>query len=202
MALNNVPLSGQSLAVTRVPINQNFSVIGTAFVVDHVDYNISGQGQHKKVSMPTQSPEPAPQAGIVQLYSRVSSITNQPELVFTHQTGSTAPSAAQIVEFTSAGWANPGWTRLPSGILLKWHSGVGFGGSSTVTVNLNTDVAGSPNFVSVFTVMMTLQDTDATYNQLVGIKNITFPNFTAEAFGGSTIPAPSTVSIAYLAIGL
>jgi len=203
MALNNVPLSGQSLSVTRVPINQNFSVINAAFLVDHVEYNIGGQGQHKKVSMPTQSPEPAPQAGIVQLYSRVSAITNQPELVFTHQSGSTAPSAAQIVEFTSAGWANPGWTRLPSGILLKWHSGVGFpSGLGAVTVNLNTDVPGSPNFVSVFTVMMTLQDTDGNFNQVVGIKNISFPNFTAETFGGSAITPGSTVSIAYLAIGL
>ena len=39
MALNNVPLSGQSLGVTRVPINQNFSVIDADFSVDHVAYN-------------------------------------------------------------------------------------------------------------------------------------------------------------------
>lgn len=201
MALNNVPLAGQSLGVTRVPINQNFSVIDAAFLVDHVDYNIAGQGQHKKVSMPVQNPVPAPQAGLVQLYCQQSAITNQPELVFTHQAGSTAPLAARIVEFTSAGWGNPGWCRLPSGIMMKWRSGIGFGGAAQVTVNLNTNVPGSPAFTNVFTILITTIDTNAAYNNVIGISNITFPNFTARAFGGVFNPGAS-VSIAYLAIGM
>ena len=201
MALNNVPLSGQSLGVTRVPINQNFSVIDSAFLVDHVDYNTVGQGKHKKVSMPVQNPVPAPQAGEVQLYSQTSAITNQPELVFTHQLGSTAPLAARIVEFTSAGWNNPGWCRLPSGIMMKWRSGIGFGGNASVTVNVNTNVPGSPAFSSLFTVLITTIDTNASYNNVIGISNITFPNFTASTFGGFSNPGAS-VSIAYLAIGM
>lgn len=151
MALNNVPLSGQTLSVTRVPINQNFSVIDTAFSEDHVDYNIAGQGQHNKVSFPTQNPVPAPQAGICQLYSQISAITNQPELVFTHQAGSTAPNPAKIVEFTSAGWANPGWTRLPSGILLKWNEGVATNGSNNVTVDVDVVDPTSPPFTNIYT---------------------------------------------------
>jgi hypothetical protein len=200
MALNNVPLAGQTLGVTRVPINQNFSVIDTAFQVDHVDYNTIQQGMHNKTSFPTQSSIPAPQAGIVQLYSQVSAITGQPELVFTHQAGSTAPSAAQIVEFTSAGWTNPGWTRLPSGILLKWHSGIGFGGSGSVTINVNTDVPGSPNFTNLLTMQSTTLDSSASYNNVVSISIISFPNVTFSKFGG---PNPgSSVTIAYLAIGI
>lgn len=201
MALNNVPLSGQTLGVTRVPINQNFSVIDSAFLVDHVEYNTSGEGRHKKVSFPIQNPVPAPVAGIIQLYSQLSSITNQPELVFSHQAGSSAPTAAQLVEFTSAGWTNPGWARLPSGILLKWQSGVGFGGSSSVTINLNTSVPGSPNFTNVFTILTTTIDTNASYNNVIGISNITVPNFTVRTFGGFSNPG-SSVTIAYLAIGL
>ena len=112
MALNNVPLAGQTLGITRVPINQNFAVIDADFAVDHVAYNTTNEGKHNRVSFPIQNPVPVPQAGIVQLYSQVSAITGQPELVFTHQAGSTAPLAAQIVEFTSAGWANPGWTTI------------------------------------------------------------------------------------------
>ncbi len=200
MALNNVPLAGQTLGVTRVPINQNFSVIDTAFQVDHVDYNIANQGMHNRTSFPSQTSIPAPQAGIVQLYSQVSAITGQPELVFTHQAGSTAPLAAQIVEFTSAGWGNPGWTRLPSGILLKWHSGIGFGGSGSVTINVNTDVPGSPNFTSLFTMQSTTLDNTASYNNVISISIISFPNVTFSKFGG---PNPgSSVTIAYLAIGI
>jgi len=199
MALNNVPLAGQTLSTTRVPINQNFSVIDTAFTVDHVDYNIAGQGQHNKVSFPIQNPVPAPQAGIVQLYSQLSSITNQPELVFTHQQGSTAPVAARIVEFTSAGWANPGWTRLPSGIMMKWHRGVGFVGSTAI-VNLNTDVPGSPNFTTVFSVTCTTENPNANYNNNIGIKTIVGTTVTFSQFG---IANPgSSVTISYLAIGI
>lgn len=200
MALNNVPLAGQTLSVTRVPINQNFSVIDTAFAVDHVGYNTSGQGQHNKVSFPVQNPVPAPQAGIVQLYSQLSAITNQPELVFTHQSGSTAPAAARIVEFTSAGWANPGWTRLPSGILLKWHSGVSFASVSTVAINLNTDVPGSPNFTTVFSVFNSTTIPGANYNNIIGIKSIVGFVVTFAQFGLVNPPAGAT--IAYLAIGI
>jgi hypothetical protein len=200
VALNNVPLSGQTLNITRVPINQNFSVIDTAFQVDHVDYNISGQGQHNKVSFPIQNPVPATQAGILQLYSQLSAITNQPELVFTHQAGSTAPTAAQIVEFTSAGWSNPGWTRLPSGIMFKWHANIGFAGNATVTIDVNADVPGSPNFTNLFTVLTTTLDTSASYNNVIGLKTIVFPNFTVSKFGGSN--PPGTVFFSYLAIGM
>jgi hypothetical protein len=200
VALNNVPLTGQTLGVTRVPINQNFSVIDTAFQVDHVDYNIAGQGQHNKVSFPTQNPVPAPQAGIVQLYSVISVITGQPELVFTHQAGSTAPIGAQIVEFTSAGWTNPGWTRLPSGIMFKWASQIGFGGNASKTINLNTDVPGSPNFNALLTVLITPIDLNAAYTNNIGITTTAFPNFTVGKWGAGPNPGAS-VRFAYLAIG-
>lgn len=199
MALNNVPLSGQTLSVTRVPINQNFSVIDTAFAVDHVDYNISGQGRHNKVSFPVQNPVPAPQAGIVQLYSQLSAITNQPELVFTHQLGSTAPLAARIVEFTSAGWANPGWTRLPSGILLKWRSGINFASVNTVTINLNVDVPGSPNFTTLFSVFNS-STSNTKYNTVVNMKSIVGTTVIFQHNG--LVDAPAGYTIAYLAIGI
>lgn len=199
MALNNVPLSGQSLSVTRVPINQNFSTIDTAFQVDHVDYNIANQGMHNRVSFPTQNPVPAPLAGIVQLYSQVSAITGQPELVFAHQLGSTAPTAAQIVEFTSAGWANPGWTRLPSGILLKWHYGISMAGLATVVVNLNTDVPGSPNFTTVYSVFNSTTSSTS-YTSIVDIKSLVGTTVTFGINGGSN--PPSGFTVAYLAIGI
>lgn len=199
MALNDVPLAGQSLGITRVPINQNFSVIDTAFQVDHVDYNTTNQGMHNRVSFPTQSVAPTPLAGIVQLYSQVSAITGQPELVFAHQLGSTAPLAAQIAEFTSAGWSNPGWTRLPSGIMLKWRSGIGFGGSGSVTININATSPVSPPFASFETILITPIDTSASYNNVIGLTTISFPNFTVGKFGG---PNPgSSVTFSYLVIG-
>jgi len=199
MALIPVPLAGQTLAASRPDINGNFSTIDTAFAIDHIDYNLPGQGQHNKISFPIQNPVPAPQAGIVQLYSQTSAITGQPELVFTHQLGSTAPVAARIVEFTSAGWANPGWTRLPSGILLKWHAGINFASMNTVAINLNTDVPGSPNFTTLFSVFNS-STSNTKYNTVVSIKSIVGTTVTFQHNG--LVDAPAGYTIAYLAIGI
>lgn len=199
MALINVPNPGQTLGNSRPSINSNFAVIDAAFQVDHEDYSTTNQGMHNRVSFPVQTLIPAPQAGIVQLYSQLSAITAQPELVFAHQLGSTAPTAAQIVEFTSAGWTNPGWTRLPSGILLKWHAQIGFAGNASVTLNVNVDVPGSPNFAALLSVFITVVDTSASYNNMIGISSIVFPNFTVSKFGGSNPGA--SVTFNYLAIG-
>lgn len=201
MALNNVPLTGQSLGVTRVPINQNFSVIDTAFSVDHVSYNVTNQGMHNKISFPTQSGAPAPVAGVVQLYSIISPFTGQPELFFGHQSGSTAPFGAATAEFTSAGWTNPGWARLPSGILIKWANGIGFGGMSSITINLNaTTSPASPSFLNLLSIFTSTIDSNASYNNVIGVISKTNPNLvTIGKFGGSN--PGSSVTVGYLAIG-
>jgi hypothetical protein len=197
MALNNVPLSGQTLGQTQAPINQNFSVIDTAFQVDHEDYNTTNQGAHNRISFLTQSPVPAPQAGIVQMYAQLSAFTSQPELVFGRQIGATGPS---LVEFTSAGWANPGWTRLPSGILLKWHSGISMASVSTLAIDLNVDVGGSPNYSTVFAVFNSTTNPAANYNNIIGLKSIVGTVVTFAQFG--LVNPPAGLTIAYLAIGM
>jgi hypothetical protein len=178
MALINVPNPGQTLGNSRPSINSNFAVIDAAFIVDHEDYNTTNQGMHNRVSFLSQNPVPVPQAGIVQLYSQISTITNQPELVFTHQAGSTAPIA----------------------ILLKWHAGINFTSLSTVTVNLNVDVAGSPNFTNVFAVFPSTTESSANYNTVIGIQSIVGPSVIFSIFGAVRPPAGTT--IAYLAIGM
>lgn len=199
MLLNNVPLPGQTLSVTRVPINQNFENIDTAFSVDHVGYTLAGQGQHNKISFPVQAAVPFPPVGIVNLYSQLSAFTNQPELVFAHQSGSTAPPSARTAEFTSAGWTNPGWARLPSGILIKWNSGISFGGNSSVTIDVNSVPAGSPMFTAILNIQVSTTDSNASYNNVIGVRSFAFPLVTFSKFGGGN-PGGS-VTIQYVVIG-
>lgn len=200
MALIDVPQAGQTLAGSRPSIQTNFQVIDTAFAVDHIAYNVANQGFHRKVSFPQLGVIPPSVPNAVLLYSQLSALTGEQELFFVHKNGTSAPAGAQRVEFTSAGWANPGWCRLPSGILMKWRSGVSFGGLSSKTINSNTDVPGSPNFGQFFTILITPIDTNAAYNNVLGLSNITFPNFTVSTFG---TPAPGgTVTFSYLAIGI
>ncbi len=204
MALISVPLAGQTLGSTRASVNSNFATINTAFLEDHVGYNDPGQGRHNRVSFPTQTVIPTPEAALVRLDSRLSTLTNQPELVYTRQAGSTAPSVIHSVEFTSAGWANPGWARLPSGILLKWGSNFGFGGSSILNLGINSNISfpNSPNFAAYFTAYLTTIDTQANYNNVIGIADYVSATkiLTVAAMNGK-IP-PNSVTFAILIIGV
>lgn len=193
----NIPQSTDLLSVSQGNLLDNFGAIQALIDVNHVDFAATGAGKHTFVEMPVQSPVPTTVGGEVGLYCQTSASTTQPELVFARQSGSSAPAAVRITEFTSAGWTNPGWTKLPSGIMMKWHANIGFGGSRTVTLNLNTDVSGSPNFTTVLTILITPIDTAAAWNNVIAISNVTVPSFTVYT---SSVP-PSSVQFSYLAIG-
>lgn len=123
MPLNQVPQAGQNLAQTQNGILNNFATINTAFSVDHASFTAANQGFHNKLSMPVQAVIPPQIAAGMLVYCQTSALTNQPELVVAKQIGSTAPISAIINEFTGATYNAQGWTRLPSGILVKWGSG-------------------------------------------------------------------------------
>lgn len=198
MALIDVPLSGQSLNVTRVPINTNFLTINTAFAVNHVVYNdgSGNQGKHFFIEFPIPASTPTTAAGEVGLYSRTSTLTSQPELVFAHQSGSTAPAAAQIVEFTSAGWAVPGWCRLPSGILMKWGFASAVGNVAT-TVTFPTGGSIPPFSVTPYAVLLTPTGDASSHSNGIFLQsidsNLQFKMYAAFA---------NTKNVYYLAIGI
>jgi len=196
MSLPTVPNPGQTLGNSRPIIQNNFTAIGRAFIVDHVDYNTTNEGMHNRVSFPTQSSPPAAAAGIVQMYSQTSILTNQPELVFLRQTGSTKPTP---VEFTSAGWANPGWCRLPSGILMKW------GQLSTTTYNTLETIAfpvvvGIPVFTEIYSCQLTVAaaQTDTQVVIMMG----SFTTTTVNAFARKLLGFGSATPFTFFAIGI
>lgn len=161
MALNDVPLSGQTLAATRNPINQNFSLINTAFLVDHVEYNISGAGKHNKITFPVQAGAPTYAAGEEGLYNlSYNNGTTTINELFVHKQTS---SGTQEIPFTSSiisqnaavGNNTAGWTYLPSGVLLRWESPSG-GSGGLITTTLSP---GYPAFNAIFTVILTPSST-------------------------------------------
>ena len=156
MALNNVPLAGQTLAVTRNPINQNFATINTGFAINHIEYNLADQGKHKFLQMPEQlvAPNTAPnEAG---LYSAVGAYSGATEISFKRE------SNGAVIPFTECLAAANGWTNLPSGILMKW---------GTVNANDNVDVvhvfpvaANIPVFTAVYSINVSMVGTAAVSN--------------------------------------
>lgn len=136
MALINVPLSGQTLGQTRVPINTNFSVISTAFEVDHVAYNASGQGKHKWITFPVQTQATAQAALIypdIGLYSALNAITGINELYFRNSGNnpSDTPLTASVFSETA------GWAYMPCGLIIKWGFLTCNPGPATTAVNAN-----------------------------------------------------------------
>lgn len=153
MALNNVPLSGQSLNDTRNPIRNNFNTIDTAFTVDHVSYNTANQGFHNKVTMPVQALAPVFAAGINGLFSLLNATTTQNEINIHKQNLAGAvniPMTASVLGTNAINNGVRGWTYLPSGILLKWGAT-----SSAAATNIDT-FSGGPAYTAVYNAQATL----------------------------------------------
>ena len=155
MALINVPLASQSLGQTNASIRGNFSVIGAAFIVDHVDYNTSGQGKHNQVTFPVQGAQPTFLTGEEGLYVHKQLVAGTVDIPFT---------ASKMSNYAFAS-CNSGWSYLPSGLLIKWGSIAA--NSPAISVNTTT-ISGGPAFQQVFTVMVTSVDTGTATNFICG----------------------------------
>ena len=145
--LNIVPNAGQTLAVTRDPIRNNFSTIDAAFLVDHVPYVAAGQGQHNKITFPLQGAAPV-FLTTNGLWSQNYAVTVGPEVWVQAKAGAGTnqyPLTASVLSANATpGNFSRGWTYLPSGIVMKWGRN-----ASGVPFNLN-GVAGEPDFLQVF----------------------------------------------------
>ena len=194
--LNNVPVPGQSLGSSRDLINANFATIDTAFSVNHSPYNdgSGNQGMHAFIQMPAATPVLTTPAGIVGLYAKNGPISGVPELFFQRQ-NQAANTGYSITETT--GTTN-GWTRLPSGILIKWNSSVSIAGAATTTISVNTV---GPDFVAVYTVLISSINSALDYDHVISVQSFTAANFVVGTNASLGVPS-ATSSISYLAIGI
>jgi len=159
MALNDVPQSTQTLANSQPLIRTNFQNIDTVFEVDHVGYNDSGEGKHKKVTLPAQAVAPTFSSTDNGLYSKVLSTKNE---MYIHK--QTSAGTADI-PFTSSSLSasvpasgSGGWTWLPSGMYIVSGSG-NANGLTTVTIT-------NPPPTQILNVQLTPFSTGITYQNL------------------------------------
>jgi hypothetical protein len=188
---NNIPQPGSVPANTQAPLLQNMTNLPLYLAINHDAFGLASEGKHKFVSMPDQAVDPVGLAGESTLFSHVSPITGVTELAWRRGVG--AP-----VEFTGHGGLN-GWTRLPSGILIKWGN---------FTANGATPVAydATVPFASVYSIMVTPWgtanlDTDFAVRVMDIAPGGLFATFTA---WGSHRTTTVTVAVPcyYLAIGI
>jgi hypothetical protein len=192
--LNNVPLAGQSLGVTRVPINQNFATIDAIFSIDHVPYNTVGAGKHNKVTFPLQAADPVVAATDFAIYSKANAL-GVPQLYMNY-------SGVGPYPWTDSLTNTNGWTRLPSGILLKWGQGNNANGLTNLVFPVGLNI---PAFTSIFQILVC-----TSYNNVndgdgfVRLNNFVAPwtSFNVYASHRTTVGAYGPLAFNYLAIGV
>lgn len=129
---NDTPQATQRKNATQPLIRTNFQSINATITQEHLAIDDPGAnaGKHKQVTF-TNVAAPAFGATEIGIYNNNASGAQE---LYVKKAGGTG------YPFTAGGLATDGWTRLPSGILMKWGSIV----ATPADVNLN-GVAG-PNF--------------------------------------------------------
>lgn len=198
MSLNNVPQSGQTLGQTRVPINQNFSVIDTAFTVDHVSYNTAGQGKHNKVTFPL-NPGAVFAANEIGLFNQNAVPTNRPDVWMARGVAAAFP----ITGYDNGG--SVAWSYLPSGLkIIGGNNTTSAGTSGNRTIVFASTAGGGldsfPGFNSfIMTIQVTRVDPSTPGGQnFVGIKSYNNAQCIFQNMNGSGTAS----NFLWLAIGL
>lgn len=159
---NAIPQPADILSDSQDDILQNFIALNTAFSVNHVAYNAAGQGKHAQVTLPENAAPTNTLIDEANIYSQLSALTAQTELAWQREN-----NGARI-EWTGALAATNGWTRLPSGILIKWGGQVASGFNSAF---LYPVAATMPVFVTVFITLIATRAIVITPNSLATLVN-------------------------------
>jgi hypothetical protein len=147
MALNNVPLAGQSLLASRDQIANNFTSIDTGFSVNHTAFG-AGAGKHEFLTIPAGAAH-ATLANEVALYSKL--VGGNPELFFRRNNSGTEIA---FTESSNPLTTNPGWCRLPCGLLMYYGVSVATYGNGTNNIAFPV---GAPAIATVVGVSLTLR---------------------------------------------
>lgn len=147
--INLTPNPGDRISDTQALILANFNSINIAFNLNHGDFGSGIEGKHQFLQMPEQAfasvTTLANEGGLFAAQGVTSTVT---ELVFRRE------SDGVELAFTEGTLATPGWTRLPSGLIIKF-------GLVTSNAATNFNVAQihvygiGPAFTAVYQVQVT-----------------------------------------------
>lgn len=186
MAYNaNIPQPSDSLSQSQADILANFQAIAPLF----------NQGIQQFIILPEQTSAPATNANEIALYSK--DVSGSSQLFMRRE------SNGVELNFTSSLQASSGWSRLPSGILIKWGSATPTR-NTLGTVTYNTG-GGIPVFTAVYSVMVSQTfgagPSTGDLNVAVSAGNFTTTNF--QVFGRAVgLPSGGTFDIRFFAIGV
>jgi len=157
---NAIPQSTDRLPISQPDLLQNFKEIQIFIEVNHETFGATaGEGKHKFVTLP--------QGTVGGAFPLVTSATEMgiycktngtnPAL-YVRKPSQTVGVVTNDIDFTTVGAADPGWLKLPSGIIMKWGLTTATG-VTTITYPVG---AGIPAFATaVYSVQLTPYGTDA-----------------------------------------
>ena len=194
---STIPLATDIKAKSQADIAGNFTQLNTYLTVNHSGLNDAAGllGKHNFVSFPIQAAGPVTVANECALFSKT--VGAESALFFK---GQSSVAGTGEVNFTTALKTADGWTRLPSGILLKWGRGAANG--STVTA-FPLDILTIPPFNEIYQVIISTEGNGGAGNHdymayltAKAVANIT-------VYGSArTINAARDGHFEYLAIGI
>jgi hypothetical protein len=188
----NIPQASDIPATSQADLLGNFQAIKQLIDVNHATFSSANKGKHNLLTMPEQAASPATAVNEIALFTRESAFSGQAELCARFENN------GAVVEFTSGLAGNNGWTRLPSGFLIKWGVGIA-NGDSTVTFPVAATI---PAFTALYNVQLTVVGAAAgDLDEAVRIKALTPLNFTCYGSKRTTTGA-HLVGFTYLAIGI
>jgi len=143
----NIPQPTDKIKDSQNDLLQNFQAIKSGFDENHYAFDTGDEGKHKYVSLPEQVAAPTVAVNERAIYSKQSTLTNVAELFTRKENNGTE------IEFTARLGATPGWTILPSGIILKWGAETKTG-AQTVVLPVAANI---PVYTQIFSVQLTVK---------------------------------------------
>lgn len=150
----NVPRTGQTLGVTKVPINSNFQTIYDYVSINHFPVDDGRAGKHRFVEIPSSGSIPSPldatestlytkdALGYPQFYATPGTSGNEYQLTCFSTT-----NFSDFGGFAVGGGAQRGWTFLPGGLILNY--GKVIFGSASGTYTFAKAFSASPYSISL-----------------------------------------------------
>lgn len=198
----NIPLPTDRLKDSQSDILDNFTAIKQLIDRNHGTFGATTEGRHTFIEFPTTTPtKDTLTTPEVALYSKNGAFSGVPELFF--QGNNLAADFGYAI--TESLQAVNGWTRLPSGIVLKWGTTSIASRNSLETITF--PVLGTiPAFTAIFTVLaietFSAGPSLGNLNTAVSVGNFTTVNFQIYARAIGLPGGGPAVPITYIAIGI
>lgn len=165
MAYNaNIPLATDLLSQSQADLRSNFQEINTFLTVNHESLNSvapHAQGKHKQLEMPVQGA-----AVVTDLTQWAMTVANNtlgvpaPAIFLTPPISAQHPAGTPI-DMTTGVFADPGYCKLPCGLIVKWATSGLITQGAANTVNLYNGGPGAPDLITtIYTVQITGHNND------------------------------------------